>query len=354
MGDSEPQGLTAVYGHTSAKTLLRRAAARRRLASAYLFTGPRGVGKDRVAHALAQMVNCVASAGPGTDPCGRCVPCQHLLHHRHADVLVVQRELKEPPREPNAAVNVTWRTGRIEDLAEKDLRPMIRIDQVRELLSVMPFRPHEGGTRWVIVREADKFNAAAANAFLKTLEEPPDATHFILLTHRPSALLPTLRSRCQVVRFSELSSTDVRAVLATLDVDPSRLDALCALSDGSVGRALEFRDPAVHTRRLAIIDKLLAALRSTARDATVSAIATVSEELKDVDKRDLDGALSLLQKHFRDECRASIDTNPRLSTVNAARAEVVRDTHEALDGASNLNVQYTVQAMLVKLREART
>ncbi|MEZ4405546.1 MAG: DNA polymerase III subunit delta' [Polyangiales bacterium] len=353
MGDAEPQGLSAVRGHESAKALLRRAAAQGRLASAYLFAGPRGVGKDRVARALAQMMNCAERPHPGADPCGQCAPCQRMLHQRHADLMVLQRELKDPPKDPDAAPNRAWRTGRLEDIPEDDLRQILRIEQVRELLSAMPYRPHEGGTRWVIVREADRFHPGAANAFLKTLEEPPEATHFVLLTHRPSALLSTIRSRCQVVRFGVLSSDDVRSVLSTLDVDRDRVDALAALSDGSVGRALEFRDQEVHARREELVTRLLGALRTPGKESPVGSVAEVSEALKAADKRDLDGALTLLQRHFRNECVAAAASNPRVSAVSAARAEVVRETLEGLDGGANLNAQYALQAMLVKLREAR-
>ncbi len=353
VGDADPQGLSAVRGHETAKSLLRRAMAQGRLASAYLFAGPRGVGKERVARALAQTMNCEALAAPGADPCGRCGPCQRVLHQRHADVIVLQRELKDPPKEPDAALNRAWRTGRLEDIPDDDLRAVIRTEPVRELIAAMPFRPHEGGTRWVIVREADRFQPNAANAFLKTLEEPPEATHFVLLTHRPSALLSTIRSRCQVVRFGVLSEPDVRAVLSTLDLDPARVDALASLSDGSVGRALEFRDGEAHARREELLTRLLAALRTPGRESPVGSVSEVSEALKAADKRDLDGALSLLQRHFRNECVAAAGSNPKASAVCAARAEVVRETLEGLDGGANLNAQFALQSMLVRLREAR-
>jgi DNA polymerase-3 subunit delta' len=216
---------------------------------------------------------------------------------------------------------------------------------VEEVLARMPFRPHEGGSRVVVVREAERLLPQAANKLLKTLEEPPRDTHFVLVTHRPSMLLSTIRSRCQIVRFGLLSLDDVRAVLTSLEVDP----VVAPLGDGSVGRALAFRDGDERTRREALKDEVLASLRA----GQPGALVAIGERFKDLDRRDADAVLTLLQRHFRGEAVQG-GQEPRRAAVHAARADLVREAQELLDGANNLNVQLTIEAMLVRLREVRS
>lgn len=341
-------GFRSVRGHGAAIDLLRRAVAHDRVASTYLFAGPQGVGKDRVAHALAQVMNCTQRRPPpDLDACGECRPCKLIATGHHPDVLILQRELKEPPENPEKADEK--RRLRREEVPESELRPFIVIDDVRALINVMAFRPHEGGTRWVIVREAERLKTESANAFLKTLEEPPEFTHFVLLTHKPSMLLQTIRSRCQIVRFGPLEDAEVRAVLTDTGVEASVIEHVATYAEGSVGRALEFTDTEALARRKALVDELLGALRANHPGTFV----TVGEKSKEAEKRDLDAALVLFQRHFRMEALQRAGTQPRHAAVYAARADIVRETLETLDGGGNLNVQLALEAMLVKLREAR-
>lgn len=334
-------GFRSVRGHGAVLELLRRAITHDRVASVYLFAGAQGVGKDRVAHALAQTLNCRARLTP-IDACGACDACRKIATAVHPDLLVVQRDFKEGAKESEAERR---RGQRIEDTPEAELRPNITVEQVEELLARMPFRPHEGGARVVIVREADKLLPAAANKLLKTLEEPPRDTHFVLVTHKPSMLLPTIRSRCQVIRFGLLDTPDVAAVLADLGVDASH----ASLGDGSVGRALTFGNPEELKARQAIVDEVLACLRAGHPGAYV----TLGERVKELDKRELDAVLSLLQRHFRAEATQHADAAGRRAAVNAARGDLVREAQEQLEGGANLNVQLVFEALLVKLREAR-
>lgn len=338
-------GFRSVRGHAAAIDLLRRAVAHDRVASTYLFAGPQGVGKDRVAHALAQTLNCRART-PDGDACGACPPCHKIDAGVHPDLLVLQRERREPLKDSEAERD---RHKRREDIPESELRQNLTVEQVEEVLARMPFRPHEAATRWVVVREADKLLPAAANKLLKTLEEPPRDTHFVLVTHRPSALLSTIRSRCQMIRFGLLDTADVGAVLRGLGVEADVADRIAPLGDGSVGRALTFRDEAQLASRRAVVDEVLAALRA----GTPGAYVALGERAKDLDKRDLDVVMVLLLRHFRAEALAHASDAPRRAAVNAARGDIVREAHEQLDGAGNLNPQLVVEAMMVRLREVR-
>lgn len=333
-------GFRSVRGHAAAIELLRRAVAADRVASVYLFAGPQGVGKDRVALALTQVLNCGARL-PDGDACGECAPCRKIASGAHPDLLVLQRDRREPLKEAEAERD---RHKRREDIPESELRQNLTVEQVEEVLARMPFRPHEGGSRVVVVREAERLLPQAANKLLKTLEEPPRDTHFVLVTHRPSALLTTIRSRCQTVRFGLLDPSDVTSVLASLEVDAS----IAPLGDGSVGRALAFRDVEERAKREALKDEVLASLRA----GHPGAIVAIGERFKDLDRRDADAVLTLLQRHFRGEA-VQVAAEPRRAAVNAMRADVAREAQEQLDGAGNLNVQLTVEAMLVRLREVR-
>jgi DNA polymerase-3 subunit delta' len=340
------EGFRSVRGHAASVALLRRAFAFGRLAGAYLFAGPSGVGKDRVARALAQVAACAART-PDHDACGRCPACRKIALGLHPDVKVLQRELKDPPKDPERLAELLRK--RPEELPEGDLRPAITVDQVRELVASLAFRPHEGGARWVLVREAERFREEAANAFLKTLEEPPTATHFVLLTHSPSRLLTTLRSRCQVVRFGALEPEDVVAVLESLGHVPEGARALAEFADGSVGRALEYADEGALSVRKEWVGRFLGSLQA----ARPGALVELADKAKALDKRDLDAVLTLFQRHFRAEALSQAAGHPRASAVHAARAETVRRAQEALTFGANLNVQMVLEDLLVRLRDAR-
>jgi DNA polymerase-3 subunit delta' len=199
-----------ISGHHQLFELMGRAATRGTLPPSLIFAGPQGVGKRMAAVALAQLLNCYTPRGD--DACGECAACRRIARGVHADVLIVE------PGETGA----------------------IKVDQVRDAIERSAFRPFEGRRRVVIIDGADAVLAEAQNALLKTLEEPPPASTFVLVTSRPDMLLPTVRSRCQRTRFGRLSPADVAAVLVR-DHGYKEADAhaAAALSDGSVGAALE-------------------------------------------------------------------------------------------------------------------
>ena len=195
------------------------AAARGSLPPSLIFAGPDGVGKRAAAVALAQLVNCHApvfspGSGPDRSPdaCGTCPPCTRIARLVHADVHLV---------EPGD-------TG------------VIKVDQVRDVVERTAYRPFEGRRRVVIVDEADAMLTEAQNALLKTLEEPPSASMFVLVTSRSDELLPTVRSRCQRLRFGRLTPDDIAGLLMeSHGYSPSDARAAASAADGSLGQALE-------------------------------------------------------------------------------------------------------------------
>ena len=157
--------------------LLQRSLARGRLGHAYLFAGDQLAELAELARALAQTLNClhpVRSQGVATDACDRCANCRKIAQDLHPDVHWVRPESK--------------------------LR-VITVDQMRELMQEMQLKPSETGYKVAIIEAADRLNTQAANAFLKTLEEPPDKSVLILLSTEPQRLLPTILSRCLRLNF---------------------------------------------------------------------------------------------------------------------------------------------------------
>lgn len=212
--------LRDIIGHRRLTTLIARAIDRDSLPPTLLFAGPSGVGKWAVARAAAQAVNCLDRVKPtatelATDACGKCRSCDRIARGVHVDVLAI----------------------------EPDDRASIKIDVIREVLSTTSFRPFEGRKRVVLVREADTLEDASQNALLKSLEEPPPGTMFILTTAVPGALLPTVRSRCMRLRFGRLTTTEIAAALVR-DHGYSDTEArqTAPIADGSIGQALALID----------------------------------------------------------------------------------------------------------------
>ena len=241
-----------VIGHRSLLTLVSRAIAHDSLPPSLVFAGPEGVGKCRVAVAVAAALNCQApvraqreavAAGPSThsgtgrgradapsetdtsdrseifgrldnleiDACGTCPVCRRIGRGVHADVMMIA------PGDTGA----------------------IKIDQIREATERAAYRPFEGRRRLVIIDDADTLVVEAQNALLKTLEEPPSASVFVLVSARPDMLVPTVRSRCQRLQFGRLTAAEVTALLMRAHgYSEENARAAAAAADGSVGRAL--------------------------------------------------------------------------------------------------------------------
>ena len=161
-----------VIGHETAKRKLRTALANETIGHAYLFIGEEKIGKQLMASRFAQALSCEAHTAAGTtDSCGQCRACLQITSESYPDLLIVQPE---------------------EDTAN----PQIKIGQVREIERHMIYRPLFSSRKLCLINDADRLTANAANAFLKTLEDPPEHSLFILITSRPMKLLATVRSRC--------------------------------------------------------------------------------------------------------------------------------------------------------------
>ncbi len=226
-----------VLGQDHITTPLARSLAQGRLSHAYIIVGQQLSGKTTLALDIARALNCSG----GDPPCGRCSPCQRITRGLHADVQVV---------------TVT------PDPETKRMRTVIAIDQVREMEQRAALGPYEGKTLVFIIDPAEKLHPAAANALLKTLEEPPSNVTLLLLTGQEQGLLPTIRSRCQRLELRPLSQEAIAQALAQRgSVAPEDAALLARLSGGRLGWALAAaKDPKVLESRQEHLEGLLEVL----------------------------------------------------------------------------------------------
>lgn len=222
---------------------IRSSVERGRLAHAYIFSGPRGIGKRRFAWGIAQCLLCDARPANDLAACGKCAGCKQVLSRMHPDLLSV---------------------GRPE--GKQDVPTALLIGEGGEkrgkegLLHDLSLRPMAGGMRIAIIDDAEHINDTGANAILKTLEEPPPSSLLILLAPSADALLPTIRSRCQVLRFSPLADRDVAELLVEqgLTEDAREAAEVAAIAQGSLETATQLLDPKLREDRKSLYDALAA------------------------------------------------------------------------------------------------
>lgn len=214
-----------LVGNLAVQARLAQAADEDRLHHAYLFEGPEGVGKATFALWLARYVNCTAA----TRPCGECASCRLMLSGAHPDLVVVGPDPEKVTK-------------------------ILSVDQIHQLISAVQLQRHSARRRFVLLDPADALNEDAANALLKTLEEPPRGTQFVLVTARVASLLPTIRSRTQRVRFGPVPEADLLQWAANRQISPE----IVRMAGGSLGGALHLAEGAAEAR-------------TTLRDAVIAA-----------------------------------------------------------------------------------
>jgi len=218
-----------LIGHARAVHLIQAMVARDRLPHALLITGPAGVGKTTLAISIAQAVNC-ERAQPGEGPCGSCRSCDKIRRDIHPDVVKLEPE------------------GR---------RRIVRIEHIRELRSKVALRPFEGRTKVFLIREADRMEDPAANALLKTLEEPPPDSLIILTAPEEMDLLPTIVSRCLRLGLAPLTLETIEDWLESArGIVGLQARFMALLSGGCLGRVIDLDPEAVWDKRQDLIKRL--------------------------------------------------------------------------------------------------
>ena len=325
-----------MLGHEWAVDLLRQHVAQERMRHAYLFTGPQGVGRRTLALRLAQALNCLAPPAPG-EQCGSCAACVRLQSMQHPDLAVVQAEQEGAT---------------------------LKVEQVRELQHTLALSPYEARYRVALLLRFEEAHPSAANALLKTLEEPPPQVVLLLTAESAESLLPTIVSRCEVLRLRPLAPELVdQSLQAQWGLPAERAHLLAHIAGGRPGYALRLNDnpEQMEQRQLWLRDlfMLLPANRME-RFAYARALAEQKETLRD--------ALLTWLSLWRDVLLCTAEA--RVALTNVDWAEAVQELAAHLDLVSaraavsaledtlrrlerNVNARLAVETLLLDLPQIR-
>jgi DNA polymerase-3 subunit delta' len=327
-----------ITGHEQPISLLQATLCNRRLAHAYVFYGEARIGKLMTAVRLAQALNCEQpSQTVAQDSCGRCRSCLQIAARTHPDYFVIEPD-------PKAAT------------------PQIKIEQVREIEQQFVYRPLIGERKICLIDDADRLTIGAANALLKTLEEPPGDSLFILVTSRLHALPITIRSRCQALRFTTPARTQVEAALILKrELPPADARFLAVFADGRIGEALTVAVADVRVRQQECLT--LVKPESLMSSAT---ILSAAESLAKTDRGE--ETLTWLTRWIRDLVIVIVDGDHdqilHLDHVTDLRRYAQRADIDALltllndierieqQATRHLNVQMALETTFLRLREA--
>lgn len=253
-----------ILGHDRIVEVLRRSLRSGKTAHSYLFEGIAGCGRKKTALALIQALFCTVLPD---DACGECPSCRKVAGGNHADIHF------------------------IEPLPDKR---DISIDQLRAMQRELSLRPYEAPRKSCIIEPAERMSVNAANSLLKTLEEPPGNSLIILLTENAGMLLPTVRSRCQLIRFSHVSPEHIQTLLERAGISPGTASLLAPMSGGSMQQAYGLDNESLVIRREAV----LTALDKLDIDR-ISTLFDSSEELSG-NREDTIEILDMMISFFRD------------------------------------------------------
>ncbi|MBF0142655.1 MAG: DNA polymerase III subunit delta' [Magnetococcales bacterium] len=308
-----------VIGHGAILSRLLAEMAASRLAHAYLFHGPVGVGKATAARALATALFCEGNP----EPCGKCPHCVKMDAGVHADFLYL-------------------------GMAEGKTR--IVVDQVREVARSISLTPLESKWRAALVDDAHLLNEQAANALLKTLEEPPPNTLLILVTDRPGAIMPTLRSRCRAVRFSPLADSELAAWVARQPgVTREVAVEVVKRAMGSVRRAAALLDEELLAREMRFQEEFG---RVISGETTLAGLCALAEYWSDRER--FVTATTLLGTWMEERIRSAVtgmgagrEVGALLEIKNLAET-LVRQVHRF-----NVNRQLVLEALFIQIAKGR-
>ena len=326
-----------LIGNEEVKETLRRLLTGGRVPGSLLFTGEAGIGKKLFALELAKTLNCRNRVG--LEACDECSSCKRIANstfppHSSAD------DNKD---------RMIW-SEHADVAMVRPYKEIIRVKPMRELEREANFRPFEGAARVFIVEDAEYMNDGAANALLKTLEEPPSTCHLIVTTTNPTALPATIRSRCQVIRFAPIAADEIQQFLVQregLSAEDAQL--LARTSRGSIGRALAADVDDYRHRR----EAMLTILRSLTLTGDYTQLLRSAEFLAAAkDRADYEQSLDVLEALIRDTWALalgrpadSIVNNDRLKDLQRMAAELSSEkaaawlsTIEELRGALEVNI----------------
>ncbi len=206
-----------ILGHERVKKILRKALQKKKVPNSMLFCGPEGVGKEETAFLLAKALNCERKRD---DACETCASCRAINARNFPDLMVIQPEGNT-----------------------------IKIEQMRTLRKIAYLKPMTGKKRIFIVTEVEKMTEEAANSLLKVLEEPPLFSYVILVTHNPFLIIPTIKSRCQILNFPPVSRENILEILMEKGYEEEKARVISRLVRGNLKQALDLDWEEIQERR---------------------------------------------------------------------------------------------------------
>jgi len=274
-----------LIGNEEVKETLRRLLTNGRMPGSLLFTGSEGVGKKLFALELAKALNCRNRAG--VEACDQCSSCKRIANSTFPPF---------PSADDNKDRMIWSEHGDVAMV--RPYKQIIRVKPIRELEREANFRPFEGAARIFIIEDADYMNESSSNALLKVLEEPPATSHLIVTTTNPTALLPTIRSRCQVIGFAPIAADQIeKFLIAEKKLSGADAALLARTSQGSIGRACAADVDDYRDRRNA----MLSVLRALTITGNRVALLRAAEELGAArDRADYEDSLAVLETLIRD------------------------------------------------------
>lgn len=286
-----------IKGQDKAIESLKADVKNKHLAGAYLFCGPEGIGKYLTAKTFAQALNCLNA---NWNPCDSCVSCLKIQNGQHPDVHII----------------------------DNGYASEIKIEEIRQLQQDINLKPYEARLKIFIINDAHNLNPVSANAFLKTLEEPPKDSLIILISDKPGLLLRTIVSRCRIVKFYPLGRTTVAKVLRdNYSIDEEILHYLAYFSEGRLGTALRLKDKDLIRKKNRIIDSFTMGANSGWENSIIE------------DRNDLRNSLQILAGWFRDIYLIKVGI-PHTELINFDRRDMLvklmsRYSFEELDEILN-------------------
>lgn len=273
-----------LIGNDRIKGILQRFVYERRVPNSVLFAGPDGVGKKQFALEVAKAAVC--HDAQGREPCGKCQACARV------DVFTFPK-----PDDKDAHKQVIFSEHPDVGMVIPYKRNIL-VDAIRDLEKEANFRPYEAPARFFIIDNAETMTPGASNALLKTLEEPYPTTHIFLVTSRPDSLLPTIRSRCQMLRFAPVEIEEVeKLLLKTHKYSQPDARLIAAYSQGSVSLAQAIDIVQFRSMR----DVMVRVLRSSLIKSDTASLLRASEEMVDAKNKEFfEDYLDILQSLIRD------------------------------------------------------
>lgn len=307
-------------GNDRVKQFLRRMLEMRRVPGALLFSGEEGIGKKLFALELARALNC--RSRQGVEACGKCGICQRTIVLNYPAA-----------QDQDVLEKIIWTNHPDVGMVVAPGR-WLKVDQMRSIEREANYRPFEGAVRVFIIDDADKLNEPSANALLKILEEPPPTSHLILVTSRPAMLLPTIRSRCQPIRFSPLTANEIEQhLVANKLAKPSEAKLRARAAGGSLARALTDDLETFTERREAMLEVLTALAISGDR----TRLLRLAEEMNDANHKDeYEFGLEVLETLIRDAFMLSLGLDAK-HLVNEDLSSELKKVGERIDSATVVN-----------------